>query len=97
MRDHVGEFAAVSENADKKIVLASFGAGEQTLATFPISPKSNPIGPGQLRPRVPARIPMQDDGVLRRSLHRRLPSLGRRYTTGEMRSHGRAGRRLTKK
>ena len=43
------------------------------------------------------RIPMQDDGVLRRSLHRRLPSLGRRYTTGEMRSHGRAGRRLTKK
>jgi hypothetical protein len=31
MRDYVGEFAAMSEDADKKIVLASFGAGKQAL------------------------------------------------------------------
>ena len=49
MRDYVREFAAMSEDADKKIVLASFGADEQDLAARANSPKSDPVLPGQFR------------------------------------------------
>src|SRR5271166_1389018 len=73
MRDYVCEFAAISEDADKEIVLASFGAGEQALAARLKSPKSDPIVPGQFRPRRQAFIPMQDDRVIRRPFHRCLP------------------------
>jgi len=50
MRYYVGEFASMSEDADQKIVLASFGAGKQALAARANSPKSDPVLPGQFRP-----------------------------------------------
>src|SRR5437899_5741116 len=75
MRDYVGEFAAISEDTDKEVMLTSLGAGEQALASFPKSPKSNPLAPGQFPPRGPVCIPMQDNRVVWRSLHRRLPSV----------------------
>jgi hypothetical protein len=74
MRDYVCELAAISEDADKEIVLASFGAGEQALATCLKSPKSDPIVPGQFRPRRPTFIPVQDDRIIRRPFHRGLPA-----------------------
>jgi hypothetical protein len=33
MRDYIGEIAAISEDANQEIVLASFSAGEQAFAT----------------------------------------------------------------
>ena len=64
MRDYVGEFAAIPEDANKKIMLASLGAGKQTSAAHPISSESDPIAPRQFRPGHTAFIPMQDDRVV---------------------------------
>ena len=50
MWDYVSEFPAMSKDADKKIVLASFGADEQALAARANCPKSDPLVPGQFRP-----------------------------------------------
>src|SRR5437588_9790859 len=69
MRDYIGELAAISEDANKEIMLASAGTGEQALATCPISSESDPIVPGQFRPRRAAFIPMQDDRIVGRPFH----------------------------
>jgi hypothetical protein len=74
MRDYIGEFAAISEDANKEIVLAGLGAGEQTLATCSISPEADPIVPGQFRPQHAAFIPMQDDRVVGPPFHYCLPA-----------------------
>src|SRR6516164_7619529 len=69
MRNYVGELAAISEDANKEIVLVSFGTGEQTLAAYPISPELNPIAPRQFCPRHAVFIPMQDDRFVGRPFH----------------------------
>src|SRR5438552_5854846 len=75
VRNHVGEFTTISENTHKEIMLASLSAGELAEAACAKSPKSNPVAPGQFRPRGPAFIPMQDDRVVvRGSSHGHLPA-----------------------
>src|SRR5215218_8855747 len=64
VRDHVGQFATVAQNAHDKVMLASLCTGEQAIPSFAQPPKSNPITPGQLHPRRPAFLPMQDNGAV---------------------------------
>src|SRR5947209_4978059 len=74
VRDHITELAAISEDTNKKVMLASLGAGQHADASLAHAPKPNPIAPGQLRPCGLAFIPMQDDCVVGSSSHRRLPT-----------------------
>jgi hypothetical protein len=71
--DHVGEIAIILEHTDKEVMLACLSAGQQA-ATFAKSSKSNPVAPGQFRPRGLAFVPMQDDSVFGSSLHSSLPT-----------------------
>src|SRR5262249_3277195 len=55
-------------------MLAGLRADEHVDTTCIESAKSNPIAPGQSRPRGLTFVPMQDDGAVGRSWHGRLPA-----------------------
>ena len=64
MRNHVREFAAITQNTDQEVMLPRLGARQDAKAAFAESPKSSPVAPRQFCPCGPALIPMQDDCVV---------------------------------
>src|SRR5215467_10431702 len=65
----VAKFAAISEHADQKVMLARLCADQQAKTAFVEAPKSDPVAPGQLCPYGFAFIPMQDNRAFGRPRH----------------------------